>query len=168
VETVCTAGSFCEQGTKLENGACVPDCAELRRRGVECPSCGGRGSGGDADGDSHGGESTTPSPTSTSASGTGSTASGEGKSDGASAVTIVAVIAAASVCAGMSYCIYTRQTPDAIDGSLPSPASKKGTRPASAMRVATNNSKTDGFGFSGGGTPQAADDGYLEVDAAAL
>ena len=34
------ADSVCQQGTKLEAAGCVPDCTDLRRRSVDCPSCG--------------------------------------------------------------------------------------------------------------------------------
>ena len=31
--------SFCGDGTRLEDGVCVPDCAVLRRRDISCPYC---------------------------------------------------------------------------------------------------------------------------------
>ena len=34
------ADSVCLQGTKLEADGCVPDCTDLRRRSINCPSCG--------------------------------------------------------------------------------------------------------------------------------
>ena len=55
------ADSACQQGTALAADGCVPDCTDLRRRDIECPSCAGGiespGSLATADSDSEGGGS---------------------------------------------------------------------------------------------------------------
>ena len=39
VDGYCTASLTCAEGTQLVGTACVPDCGNLRRRGVACPFC---------------------------------------------------------------------------------------------------------------------------------
>ena len=33
--------TFCGTGTMFSDGGCVPDCADLRRRSIDCPLCNG-------------------------------------------------------------------------------------------------------------------------------
>ena len=41
---ICTmpaVSTFCSTGTMFTDGGCVPDCADLRRRSIDCPQCNG-------------------------------------------------------------------------------------------------------------------------------
>ena len=154
--TCAVSQSYCAQGTRRAGDSCVPDCEDLRRRGIACPHCDG--------------PPTTPPPTTQTPTAAGETfspteatttvpnigATAKGGSDSGSDIVIVVIVVVVVVLllSGGCYVLWRKGTnkTDPGGGSAGSMRSPGVSNPSYEQPP---SGKTDGFGF--------ADDGYLQV-----
>ena len=158
-----TVETFCGAGTMVANGLCVPDCSDLRRRNIACPTC-------DTSPPLQGpatqvpGEINLPTTGATTVaapnSGAGDTEDGGG-SDG------IAILGA--VLGAIVLCIFVfivrRQSELHIGKGDGGSASSARTKDIANPTYGQPGGSTDGFGFAAGTTDPGAGFGYLEVEA---
>ena len=150
----------------VANGLCVPDCSDLRRRNIACPTC-------DTGPPLQGlatqvpGEIFLPTTGATTIaapnSGAGDTDDGGG-SDGVAIAILCAVLGAILLCAFFFF-VRRQSTELHIDKGDGGSASSDRTKGVANPTYGQPGGRTDGFGFAAGTIDPGAGFGYLEVEA---